>query len=178
MFEVLGPRHTGVLDRLERTQIVSEYQPVYILSSLRTHAYRQALSPSRGDPPAPVLRSPAPTVAVMAESALWFRCAGPALMAEQMSHLRRLADADHLDLAIIAAETIMPTPVGHAFHLYGTESVVVGIRGAKFISSDPELVGGYRTAFDALYRCAEKGPAAVRLIEAARVRYEEERDNT
>jgi hypothetical protein len=141
---------------------VHEFQPVYVLSRLRTAAYRAALSGRKIAADPSFLLS---AVAVMSENCLWYRCAPPDVMAEQMRHLMHRAEKE--EIRILPVEARISAPVGHAFHIYGGDTVVVGIVGAKFFTQDRGTVDHYLLLFDELRALAVTGSSAESRIEQA-----------
>lgn len=179
MFDVLRADESWQIEELEAAaEVVREFQPVYILSRLRTPAYQASLMVGAAPVHPPTQANPARMSMIMTESALRWRCAPPGVLASQMRHLLAVMREPTAGLAIIPADAPICRPVGHAFHLYGDIAVVVGILGAKVISRTPATVRAYRDAFDALLSSALTGPDASGLIDGIMDSYRDEHERT
>lgn len=175
MFEVLGQADGRLIAELEASaDTVREFQPVYILSRLRTPEYQAYLMARLGTRPPSGRATTAPVSMVMTESALRWRCAPPAVLARQMRHLLTAVDTGRTAISIVPESARMPKPMGHAFHLYGNRAVIVGVLGAKLLSTSPSTISLYRDAFDALLAAAVSEGAAAALIRRALDVYETE----
>lgn len=175
MFEVLGQADGRLIAELEASaDTIREFQPVYVLSRLRTHEYQAYLMARRGTRPPSGRPAAARVSMVMTENALRWRCAPAAVLASQMRHLLAAVGPGESALSIVPEKTRMPKPMGHAFHLYGNQAVIVGVLGAKLISTSPSTISCYRDAFDALRAVAVSEGAAAALIRQALDVYETE----
>jgi hypothetical protein len=175
VFEVLGQVDRRLIAELEASaDAIREFQPVYVLSRLRTPEYQAYLMARPGNHPPADRATPGPVSMVMTESALRWRCAPPAVLARQMRHLLAAVDPGGTALSIVPERSRIPKPIGHAFHLYGNQAVIVGVLGAKLLSTSPSMISRYRDAFDALRAAAVSEGTAAALIRRALDVYETE----
>ena len=177
MFTMVDTAQKNEIAHLERSAVdIREFQPVYVLSRLRTFGYQHAITNPRHQlrysiSTAAAAANPRRVTAVMNESALWFRCADPAVMAEQMRHLLRIVTQGEPTIRVVPHLAEVQTPIGHAFHLYDRRAVVVGILGAKLISYDAAIIATYADAFASVAGTAVAGRDASLIIANVRRHY-------
>ena len=159
-------------------RVIWEYQPAYVLNLLRTPAYaRHERLASRRLVPDPraleeraieraaVLDDPTRSFRfVMIEGALRCAIAPPAVLVDQLAHLRAVAAWPQVELGVIAAGRALDTVVGHAFHVYDGRSVTVGLAHSSVQTAVPKEVATYLSLFERLAALATTGPALDDLL--------------
>lgn len=142
---------------------ILEFQPVYVLSLLRTRRY--AALDRRGPEPAGqldariarqlILDKPGSEFEfIMTEAALYWAVGTPEIMVEQIEHLLNIATTnDRVRLGFVPTGCFVDFFIGHAFHIYDHNEVIIGTRssterltGDRAVADFVELFGLIRKA--------------------------------
>jgi transcriptional regulator with XRE-family HTH domain len=99
-------------------------------------------------------------VLLMSEGALCWQAESPAVMADQLEHLARLAGHQRVRVGVIPWTTPAHVFPLHGFDLYDSRAVLVGTETATALLTEPVDVEAYSRLFSELQRLAVFGDVA------------------
>lgn len=147
----------------ESAALFQEFQPAYVLRLLRTERYLRAVYPTesavslrrRVRQAQAILDDTARRFEmILTEGALRATVSTTDVHVEQLEHIVAAAQRPNLRLGVIPWHRRLEALIGHAFHLYDDETVMVGYATGRIVSNAAEEVARYRDAFAALRSCA------------------------
>lgn len=151
----------------EASKEIRAYQPTVVLGVLQTEAVAMALQ--HGDREAVAVRMARNSqmletgrkwLLVQTEGALLCNVAGAEAMAEQLDLMIAASQLPNVDLRIITHEQIPPAMVGHGFHIYDRQAVMVGILTGSTMTTEVGDVNRYLEMFELLSDSALAGAEA------------------
>ncbi|MFC9669742.1 MULTISPECIES: Scr1 family TA system antitoxin-like transcriptional regulator [unclassified Streptomyces] len=149
-----------------------EFQPAYVLSSLRTIAYAHAEASAAGRPSAPdetkrriarqrlLADTGRQFKFLMTEGALRWQLGSAQVMREQIDHLLALNRRPNIEVGIIPWRRPVQVTAGHAFHIYDQGLVVVGTAHTVLRTSAAADIRTYRELYRKLEQHAAHGTEA------------------
>lgn len=161
---------------------VVEYQPAYMLNSLRTRRYIEAERPAPDSKSveARLLSQRALLEGVMdydlvlAEAVLHWNVGGREVMIPQIEHLIAVRSLPNVRLGIIPLRTRLDFFAGHAFHIYDGKSVVVGTLTERRTFHDEVNVSRYRAKFGQVSLAASYGERCRSILDDVLEKYRRE----
>ena len=179
-----------------KSALIENYQPAIIPGLLQTQDYmrlvfsqRQAMAVGRAviaggversvterAGRASVLGQPERDVTlIMTEGSLRWPGGGPAVMAEQLTHIAAVAAAHpHVRIGVIPQTQPVAVFPLHGFSMYDRRTVVVGIWTGTSIITDPREVAEYAELFDVLDSLAQFGAGGQAIIQQIAEEYRAE----
>lgn len=153
---------------------ILEFQPVYLLSLLRTRRYA-ALDrrgpESDGQLDARMARQKildrpnSEFEFIMTEAALYWAVGRPEVMVEQIEHLLNIAATnERVTLGFIPTGRFVDFFIGHAFHIYDNKEVIVGTRSSTERFIDVQTVADFVDLFGLLRKAAVFEDDARRIL--------------
>lgn len=162
-----------------RAAEICGYQPAIIVGLLQTEAYMRLVFTQRGqvagDLPeksvaerlkrASVLGSDKDITLILTEGALRWQAGSPAVMVEQLEHIRDVSVAfPQVQIGVIPqtqAVSVFPT---HGFAMWDRRTVMVGMWSATSVITDATDVAGYSRLFDQLVESARFGAGGQEIV--------------
>lgn len=170
------------LGKIEQSSaLVRAYQPNIILGILQTSAYAQVVFRSRGRTAQQAADGVAARLArqqaladpsrewllIQTQGALDWCVRGPALMAEQISHVVELSQLPNVRVGLILRRTPATVLAPHGFHIFDGRAVQIGTKTATALIDDPGDIATYEALFNELESMAvfeEEARAELRRI--------------